>query len=526
MKRFLYVLFFLPFLLHAGLVQEYASYPGEVAGSRATVSIDGQNLFVHKHPANEYDYVHFTFTGTVQIQVTGLTNAPKVIPLAANISPTVDSLSASPKTILTFTITKPGPYFVLRYDDSTKGSTITYAGGSTESAVGSRAPLLVIFAEAPSPTDLTGSEPRVYNAVTTYLISNTGASSQTTSINNAISGIAASGGGTLFFPKGVYLSGMIQMKDNVFLYLDQGACLQATTNIADTYGNFSWPEDGGEQRGQQGLVVFDRVKNSGIRGHGIIILVNGTDANTTPWNIRIRRSRNIQIKDIIIATKNVGNNVICNNSDFVEFKNYKGLNWIHQILTGGAPIIDSSRHVILDGCTGTTSDDCLQIQSRSPELETIRDIAIRNSYFWSTGAGAFRNGGAEPENYWDQMSEITFDHVQMLCGNQRSQIGASGVQRNYRFLETRFEVGDASVGPNNFGGSPSNNPWTLFNDVIFYDFSSRDLDFEGEHIGSNIRFQNFSLSAGPFASPTFTPITTNDSAVAAGCVLDADILFQ
>jgi polygalacturonase len=63
----------------------------------------------------------------------------------------------------------------------------------------------------------------------------------TPAINKAIDSIAASGGGTLFFPAGNYLSYSIHLKSNIAFYLDAGATIVA----ADSPANGTAPSSGG-----------------------------------------------------------------------------------------------------------------------------------------------------------------------------------------------------------------------------------------------------------------------------------------
>ncbi|MEO8110198.1 MAG: glycosyl hydrolase family 28-related protein, partial [Ginsengibacter sp.] len=46
-----------------------------------------------------------------------------------------------------------------------------------------------------------------------------GATSDTKAINKAIEDASASGGGTIYFPAGNYLSGSIRLKSNICLYI-------------------------------------------------------------------------------------------------------------------------------------------------------------------------------------------------------------------------------------------------------------------------------------------------------------------
>ena len=55
------------------------------------------------------------------------------------------------------------------------------------------------------------------------------------SINKAIEACAQSGGGTVFFPSGTYLSGSIHLKNNVHLYLDAGAVVLGAPQEMNAY---------------------------------------------------------------------------------------------------------------------------------------------------------------------------------------------------------------------------------------------------------------------------------------------------
>src|ERR1700722_2662715 len=48
-------------------------------------------------------------------------------------------------------------------------------------------------------------------------------------INRAIEAAAAAGGGTVYFPAGIYASYSIRLKSHITLYLDQGAVILAET---------------------------------------------------------------------------------------------------------------------------------------------------------------------------------------------------------------------------------------------------------------------------------------------------------
>ncbi len=507
----------------AGLVRDYGGHPGEVQGTRASnVSVDGTAVFRHKHPSGDFDYIHFSFTNSCEVQLTALTTVSNVVPAALGVVPVL-APAAGGKTQFTFTITKPGTYLILRYDDSAKNNVITYPDGSTESAAGPRGVLMAIFAEAPTLDEPQLGDPGVYDA-TSLGVAASPTVSQTVPINQAIEAVAAGGGGTLFFPPGVYLTGMIQMKDNVYVYIDAGASIQATTNFDDTYGEFEWAEDGSEQRDSQGLFVFDRVENCGIRGHGQA--VTRTNADEWKWNLRVRRSRNILLEGIVWANRDRGGAMVLNNCSYVEINNWKGLGWLRQTRTDPGPIMDSSSHVTVNNSSGFGLDDGFQIGSRSPEWETMRNYTIRNSFNLSY-SGSFRNGGWGFENYWDLVTGVTFDHVYMISGDERSQLGASGVQRNFRNLHVVYDNGGFRKGDSNFGGNnPPGSPWTAFEDSIYYNCVARTVSYDAAVTKGNVVYQGLRKGSGPAAAPTLTPISSRTDAQNAGFTITTGVQFQ
>ena len=84
-----------------------------------------------------------------------------------------------------------------------------------------------------------------------------GITDNTASLQRAIDFISAHGGGTLSIYVGRYITGAIQLKDNVTLYLGEGAVLVASTNYYD-------------YNGAPALVWSKDAKNVAIKGKGVI----------------------------------------------------------------------------------------------------------------------------------------------------------------------------------------------------------------------------------------------------------------
>lgn len=134
------------------------------------------------------------------------------------------------------------------------------------------------------------------------------------SINKAIEACALSGGGTVFFPSGTYLSGSIRLKSNVHLYFDAGSVLLGAPQEMNAYDP---PEpfegkayqDGGHTYFHNSLIWGENLENVSITGFGMI---NGggltrKDKEVGAGSIRLgdkaiamKRCHGILIRDVTI----------------------------------------------------------------------------------------------------------------------------------------------------------------------------------------------------------------------------------
>lgn len=93
----------------------------------------------------------------------------------------------------------------------------------------------------------------------------------TDSLQAAINHLHASGGGQLYFPAGRYLTGSLQLKSNVVLYLEKEAVLLGSTSPYD-YPGFSTEKElkVNNDHFDQALIYAEGAENIGIRGEGCI----------------------------------------------------------------------------------------------------------------------------------------------------------------------------------------------------------------------------------------------------------------
>ena len=76
------------------------------------------------------------------------------------------------------------------------------------------------------------ASPKVFN-ILDYKAKGDGITLNTKSIQAAIDACSKSGGGTVLFPAGRFVSGTIYLKSHVTLFLDAGAVLEGSKNLND-----------------------------------------------------------------------------------------------------------------------------------------------------------------------------------------------------------------------------------------------------------------------------------------------------
>ena len=133
-------------------------------------------------------------------------------------------------------------------------------------------------------------------------IRSNGTTDNTTSIQKAIDFIASKGGGTLEFSVGRYLTGAVELKSGVDIYLREGAVIVGSSNIY-SYG------------GHKGIFWGEGISDVTIAGKGVIdgrgpeLLwnIDGQikmrhipDDTTVPTLVYLKDCKNVNLKDFIL----------------------------------------------------------------------------------------------------------------------------------------------------------------------------------------------------------------------------------
>jgi len=127
-----------------------------------------------------------------------------------------------------------------------------------------------------NPSDSRFETQGFYN-VLSYGSKGDGKTLDTDAINSAIENAAKNGGGTVFFPAGIYLSFSIHLKSNITLYLDNGATILAADPAIhkgkyDSFEPNEWDmyQDFGHSHWKNSLIWGIGVENVAIVGQGKI----------------------------------------------------------------------------------------------------------------------------------------------------------------------------------------------------------------------------------------------------------------
>jgi len=246
-----------------------------------------------------------------------------------------------------------------------------------------------------------------YNA-SMFGIKSNGTTLNTTAIQKAIDYIHDQGGGTLKFYVGRYLTGEIELKSNVTIYLGEGAILLGSTNIYDYRIDTKYSS----------LVFAYKAENIAIKGKGVLDgqgkaasyslqdqihkgiikdkLSNDRPANHRPHIILFRECKNVKVSGILM--KDAGDWVQfydqCENLDIdgitVDSKNF----WNND----GIDIVDC-KNVKLTNSFVDASDDAICFKSHDKtkicENVEVRNCVARSSAngikFGTVTAGGFKN---------------------------------------------------------------------------------------------------------------------------------------
>lgn len=233
--------------------------------------------------------------------------------------------------------------------------------------------VLLLVATAPS---VIAQGPARFN-VRDFGAAGDGVTLDTEAIRRAIDACAASGGGTIYFPAGNYLTGTIHLKSNIALWVDRGARILGSRRLED----YRWPE--GERDWYAALILGQDVENVALLGGGTIdgnrvFNPKGEERMRGPHAFVCYGCRDVAIRDVHFV--DAANYAVRLNAS--ERVNIDGIT-----ARGGWDGINlwDTRNVTIANCRLFTGDDCLA--GAWWENVTVSNCVL------NTSCNAFRVGG-------------------------------------------------------------------------------------------------------------------------------------
>jgi polygalacturonase len=253
----------------------------------------------------------------------------------------------------------------------------------------SLASLSVIFAALP----VAAAPVTVIDATKSGILGD-GTTLNTAAIQKTIDDCSSSGGGTIHFPPGRYLTGTIQLKSNVTLQLDDQATLLGSTNAADYRNVDPFIDGAGNPLGHALIVAVDAdhvgIEGSGtVDGQGARLAASEKSYTMRPFLVRWVRCTNVSVKNVhlenpgawtlnFFESKGVVIDGITIRSRDENLRNNDGIN------------IDSSEAFQVHNCDVISGDDALVIKSTS-DTRLCRDITASDCKL-STRTNAIKLG--------------------------------------------------------------------------------------------------------------------------------------
>ncbi|MFR9564766.1 MAG: glycosyl hydrolase family 28 protein [Rikenellaceae bacterium] len=284
-----------------------------------------------------------------------------------------------------------------------------------------------------------------------------GKSVNTKMIQEAVDKCHEAGGGIVTLRSGIYLSGTIQLKDNVTLQVRRGAVLRGTLDPMEYYNIDPFVDATGQSRGECLVGAVD-AKNVAIIGNGIIdgegeyfkapltkkrLEGWGRTAEEVnkyfrvrPFLVRIVRCEGVNIKDINLRNPGAWT---CHLFESRKIKVEDISIVAHVNINNDGIDLDSCSDVFITGCDIDTGDDAMCIKSTSPKpcenvvitkcrlksdwgaikmgtesMGDYRNIKISNCEVYDTKGGGIKILTVDGSNIYNvKISQINMTNVEM-----------------------------------------------------------------------------------------------------------------
>ncbi len=395
----------------------YPKAPYDGASGTYTLTADGTSVDVTAYYSGRYSFGHVAFEGTTTFALSTRNGAAIT---SFNISPHSYGLNANATvsgSTLTFSVTQANSTYLIISVSTSAGALepMVIAGDPKETG----APTI-----GGSVKDITASP---YNA------DKTGATLLNTTIQNAINAVSSGGGGTVYFPPGVYeISNNIMLKSNVTLYLAPGAFIRGSSNRSDYTWNTSPLQNGQPEQGPQNFIIPGGTSNVAFTGRGVIdanstvlvtpattggtidgfgnyrkgIISSKLNGGTQPNGITIS---GITVKDATTWTFDIEDAL---NVTVQNVKMCNDFKWIH---SDGYDIC-SVTNATVDNCLGVTGDDVFdgKVSSTNP----LSNVTYSNNVAYSWEGDGCKVG----DQASGSANNVVFSNIEVVAGQRACSV--------------------------------------------------------------------------------------------------------
>jgi len=298
---------------------------------------------------------------------------------------------------------------------------------------------------------LSGAAPFVFN-ILDYGAKGNGTAINTKPIQAAIDACSKSGGGTVWFPAGKYVSGTIYLKSNVRLFLDAGAVLEGSKNLKDYPVTISKVRSYTDNYTDKSLIYAEGLENISITGKGLIdgngasFKVENMDNDeglrkkdesffykSRPYLIRMINCRNILLRDVKIINSPmwVQHYLQC------EDVNIDGITVDSRVNHNNDGIdIDGCSRVMISNCNIGSGDDAIVLKSTLDR--PCKNVTITNCIL-SSDCNAFKLGTETNGGFQDIVfsnSTIYDTHLagitlQLVDGGKLERVSISNITMDH-----------------------------------------------------------------------------------------------
>ena len=180
-------------------------------------------------------------------------------------------------------------------------------------------------------------------------------------------------GGTVLFPAGNYLTGSLELRSNVTIYLQAGATILGSKSLSDYLPHTPKLRSYNDIFLKYSLFYAENVENISIKGEGTINGQGSAFKVTTtqkperymnrPFVIRFIKCKNVRLEGITLKNSPMWMQQYLGCEDLFINK-IKVFN--HSNKNNDMMDIDGCKNVVISDCIGDTDDDGITLKSTSP----------------------------------------------------------------------------------------------------------------------------------------------------------------